>query len=176
MSRIIAITLLLSLFGLSCTKLETKKNNLIEIAQLKSSNDSLKNVLIKNKESMRLEVNMIVTDAKAAADYYKKVLNAKIISQTDNEAGMNETMMKLGGVEIRVLDENKNLGMIAPAQVGTQSIGINLFVEDIDGFFNNAIKEGCNILSTVQEFPDIPAKNAVFSDKFNHLWVVNQKY
>ena len=176
MNRIIPILLLLSLFGLSCTDSKTEKNNIFEIEKLKSTNDSLKSVLVKNKKKMILEINMIVADAKAAADYYKKILNAEIISQTDNEAGMNETMMKLGGIEIRVLDENKDLGMIAPAQVGAQSIGINLFVDDIDVFFNNAVKEGCNILSPVQEFPDIPAKNAVFSDKFNHLWVVNQKY
>lgn len=125
---------------------------------------------------MKLEINMIVSSAKEAADYYTKVLGAEILYQTDNEQGMNETMMKLGGAEIRVLDENKDMGMIAPAQVGGQSIGINLFVDDIGTFFDNAISKGCGVLSPVQEFPEIPAKNAVFSDKFNHLWVVNQQY
>lgn len=125
---------------------------------------------------MKLEINMIVSSAKEAADYYKKVLGAEILSQTDNEQGMNETMMKLGDVEVRVLDENMDMGMVAPAQVGGQSIGINLFVADIEAFFDNAISEGCSVLSPVQEFPEIPAKNAVFSDKFNHLWVVNQQY
>ena len=125
---------------------------------------------------MRLEINMIVSDAKEAGDYYKKVLNAEIISQTDEDAGMNETMMKLGGTEIRVLDENKDFGMIAPAEGEAGSVGINLFVDNIDSFFNNAVKEGCKIISPVQDFPEIPAKNAVFSDKFNHIWVINQKY
>jgi len=60
--------------------------------------------------------------------------------------------------------------------VGGKSVGINLFVDDIETFFNNAVKQGCKTLSPVQEFPEMPAKNAVFSDKFNHLWVVNQKY
>ena len=176
MKKVVPIILLLSSLVFSCTNAKTKKINILKIEKLKSTNDSLKNVLIKSKAKMKLEVNIIVADAKAAADYYKKVLNAEIISQTDNEAGMNETMLKLGGVAIRVLDENKDLGMIAPAQVGTQSIGINLFVDDIDLFFNNAIKEGCKILSPIQEFPKTPAKNAIFSDKFNHLWVINQQY
>lgn len=176
MNRISLILLLLSLAGLSCTNPKPEKHNINEIEKLRLENDSLKNVLIYNKEKMRLEINLIVTDAKEAADYYKKLLNAEIISQTDNKAGMNETMMKLGGIEIRVLDENKELGMFAPVEVGTASIGINLFVNDIDTFVNNAVEKGCNILSPIQEFPDIPAKNAVFSDKFNHLWVVNQQY
>lgn len=125
---------------------------------------------------MKLEINMIVTDAKAAAGHYEKIVNAQIVSQTDNEAGMNEAMLKLGGVDVRLLDENKDLGLIAPAQMGGQPIGINLFVDDIDAFFDNAINEGCSVVSPVQDFPEIPARNAVFADRFNHLWVVNQKY
>lgn len=125
---------------------------------------------------MKLEINMIVTDSKAAGSYYKEILNAKIISQTDNELGTNETMLELGWVEVRILDENKALGLIAPTQIEAKSLGINLFVDNIDAFFNNAIEKWCQVLSPVQEFPDIPAKNAVFSDKFNHLWVVNQQY
>ena len=166
----------MSFVELSCTNSKLKKYNITEIKQLRLENDSLKNVLSKNKEKMKLEINMVVTDAKEAGNYYQKVLNAEIISQTDLKAGTNETMMKLGGVEIRVLDENKDLGLFAPVEVGAASIGINLFVSDIDVFVSNAIKEGCNIISPVQEFPDIPAKNAVFSDKFNHIWVINQQY
>lgn len=56
---------------------------------------------------MYIEINIIVNDAKEAGDYYKKILNAKIISKTDNEKGMNETIMKLGEVAVRVLDENQ---------------------------------------------------------------------
>lgn len=125
---------------------------------------------------MKIEINIIVSDAKESADYYKKILNAKIISKTDNEKGMNETMMKLGEVPVRVLDENQEMGMFAPDKVGGQSIGINLFVDDIESFVDIITKENCSILSPITEFPEIPAKNAVFSDKFNHVWVVNQKY
>jgi uncharacterized glyoxalase superfamily protein PhnB len=168
--------MLLTFVAISCTNSKSKEDNNSEIEKLRLENDSLKKVLVKNKEEMKLEINMIVADAKEAGDYYKKVLNAEIISQTDKEAGLNETMMKLGGVEIRVLDENKDFGLFAPADSSAPSMGINLFVNDIDAFFDNAVKEGCNIISPVQDFPDIPAKNAVFSDKFNHVWVVNQQY
>lgn len=125
---------------------------------------------------MKIEINIIVSDARESADYYKKILNAKIISKTDNEKGMNEITMKLGEVDIRVLDENQEMGLFAPNQVGGQSIGINLFVDDIESFVDVIIKEDCNILSPITEFPEVSAKNAVFSDKFNHVWVVNQKY
>ncbi|MDR9829146.1 hypothetical protein RCJ22_26500 [Vibrio sp. FNV 38] len=125
---------------------------------------------------MKLEINMIVSNAKVAGDFYRKALNAQVISQTDEVQGMNETLMKLADTEIRVLDENKDFGMFAPAQVGTASIGINLYVADIESFFNNAVNEGCTVLSPVQEFPGKQAKNAVIADKFNHVWVINQQY
>jgi len=173
MKNFLSIILLLSLTALSCTD---SKNSMKETEMLRLENDRLNKLLIENKENMKLEINMIVTDAKEAGDYYKKVLNAEIISQTNNESGMNETMMKLGGVEIRILDENKDIGLFAPVEGAMPSMSINLFVDDIDVFYNNAIKEACNIISPLQEFPDIPAKNAVFSDKFNHLWIVNQQY
>ncbi|GAA4897932.1 VOC family protein [Ferrimonas pelagia] len=125
---------------------------------------------------MKLEINLIVADAKAAGDYYQNLLNAEILSQTDEATAMNETLMKLGGTEIRVLNENKDFGLFAPVEGTPASIGINLFVADIDAFFDNVVAMGCKVLSPVQEFPQIPAKNAVFSDQFNHIWVVNQQY
>lgn len=125
---------------------------------------------------MRLEVNMIVNGAKEAAGYYEKVLKAEIISKTDLADEMNEVMMKLGGTEIRVLNENKEYGLIAPKEGESGSLGLNLIVDDIEEFFNNAVAEGCKVISPVQEFPQIPAKNAVIMDKFNHVWVLNQNY
>lgn len=125
---------------------------------------------------MRVEVNMVVSNAREASDYYKKVLKAEIISQTDEAIEMNEIIMKLGDTEIRVLNENKEYGLIAPVQAGTGSVWLNLIVDDIEMFFDNAVKEGVTVISPIQDFPEIPAKNAVFSDKYNHTWVINQKY
>lgn len=125
---------------------------------------------------MRLEINMIVSSAKEAGKYYEKVLGAEILSQTDLQQGANETMLRLAGIEVRLLDENKSLGLVAPVEGGTPSMSINLFVEDLDVYFANIESNGCQVLSPVTDFPHIPAKNAVFKDKFNHIWVVNQQY
>ncbi|MCT4688019.1 VOC family protein [Vallitalea sp.] len=125
---------------------------------------------------MRVEVNMVVSNAKEASDYYDKLLKAEIISKTDETTEMNETIMKLGNIEIRVLNENKEYGLIAPGEVGTGSLWLNLIVDDIEMFFDNVVREGGKVISPIKDFPEIPAKNAVFSDKYNHVWVINQKY
>lgn len=124
---------------------------------------------------MRLEVNMVVSCAREASDYYKNLLKAEILSTTGLDQGMNETMMKIGETEIRVLDENKELGMFAPAEVGGGSLWMNIWVDNIEEYFDHVVKEGGQVISPVQELPG-PAKNAVFSDKFNHIWIINQQY
>lgn len=124
---------------------------------------------------MRLEVNMVVINAKEAGEYYKNLLKAEILSTTDFNQGMNETMIKIGGIEIRILDENKNLSMFAPEKVGGSSMWLNIWVDDIDEYYNHVVDQGVQVISPVQEFPG-PAKNAVFADKFNHVWVINQKF
>lgn len=125
---------------------------------------------------MRVEVNMVVSNARDASEYYDKLLKAEIISKTDETTEMNETMFKLGDTVVRVLNENKEYGLIAPAEVGTGSLWLNLIVDDIEMFFDNVVREGGNVISPIQDFPEIPARNAVFSDKYNHVWVINQKY
>jgi len=124
---------------------------------------------------MRLEVNMVVSDAKAAGKYYEKLLKAEILSETDYDLGMNEVMIKLGGFEVRVMDQNEKFGMFAPTKAGGGSMWLNIWVEDIEAYFEHVVNQGVNVMSPVQEFPG-PAKNAVFSDKFNHVWVINQSY
>jgi PhnB protein len=91
------------------------------------------------------------------------------------DKALNETIMVIGGTEIRVLDENKEVGLIAPSQDVTNSMWINLFVDDIDKQCKVAEDSGCVIISPVTKFSESNAINAVFSDKYGHVWVVNQK-
>ena len=124
---------------------------------------------------MKLEINMVVSDAVEAADFYKDLFNAEIISKTDLEKSMNETRMVIGGTEIRVLDENKDVGLIAPSENTTSSMWINIYVDDINKQCKIAEDNECVIISPVTEFPDNNAINAVFKDKYGHIWILNQK-
>lgn len=124
---------------------------------------------------MRLEINMVVKDAREAADFYKDLVGAKILAKTDLEKSFNEARMVVGGTEIRVLDENKEIGLIAPSEGVPSSMWINLYVDDINKQCEVAEAVGCVIISPITEFPDNNAINAVFSDKYGHVWVVNQK-
>ena len=124
---------------------------------------------------MKLEINMVVKDARESADYYMSLFGATILSKTDMESELNEIQMEIGGVEIKVLNENKDYGLIAPTSESVSSMWINFIVDDIKAVCDKAVELECNIISPITEFPDSNAINAVFSDRYNHIWVINQK-
>ena len=124
---------------------------------------------------MEVEINMVVNDARESADYYASLFGATILSKTDLEKELNEIIMEIGGVDIRVLNENKDYGLIAPTSESVSSMWINLIVDDINATCAKAVELDCNMISPITEFPEANAINAVFSDKYNHTWVINQK-
>ncbi len=124
---------------------------------------------------MKLEINMVVKNARQAADYYETLFKAQILSKTDLEAAMNETMMVIGGTQIRVLNENTDFGLIAPSEEVPSSMWINLYVDDIHKQCQIAEELGCFIISPVTEFAESNAINAVFRDQYGHIWIINQK-
>lgn len=121
---------------------------------------------------MKLEINMVVKDAKAAGEFYSKLFDAKIISETDVKLGMNEVIMKIANTQVRVLDENIEYGLVAPAKEVIPSLSINIFVDDIYATIKLAEELGCAIISPITKFEH--AINAVLSDVFGHLWIINQ--
>ena len=124
---------------------------------------------------MKLEINMVVKDAREAADFYKDLFGAEILLKTDLDKTLNEMIMVVGDTEIRVLNENKEFGLVAPSEDVPSSMWINLFVDDINKQCKVAEDSGCVIISPVTEFPESNAINAVFRDIYGHIWVVNQK-
>ena len=124
---------------------------------------------------MKTEINMVVQNAREAADFYENLFGTEILSKTDLDQALNETRMVVGGTEIRVLNENEEFGMVAPTEGVPSSMWVNVYVDDINGQVKIAEDTGCVIISPVTEFPEQNAINAVFKDIYGHIWVVNQK-
>ena len=123
---------------------------------------------------MKLEINMVVEDALGAAEYYKELFDAKILSKTNLEKNLNEASLIIADTEIRLLNENKDYDLFSPSSDMNSSMWINLIVEDIGSLYEKALEMECKSIQPITEFKEIKVKNAVFSDKFNHTWVLNQ--
>lgn len=123
---------------------------------------------------MLVEINMITKDALESGKYYQKLFGAKIKSSTDQKLGLNESILIMGNVEIRLLDENLEYGLIAPKEDNVSSIGLNVIVKDIKAIAKKATELGCAMLSPVTTFETQGAINCVFKDPYNHVWVINE--
>ena len=123
---------------------------------------------------MKSEINMVVEDARKATDFYEALFGAKVLSKTDLEGNVNEGMISLGNIEVRILDENKDYNLHAPKPDAASAMWLNLYVVDIEASYKNAMEMGCKSIQPVTEHQEPRVKNAVFSDKFNHTWVLNQ--
>jgi len=77
---------------------------------------------------------MVATNALEAGEYYKEMFNAKELSKTDLEKSMNEFRIDLDGVEIKILDENAEFGLVAPTKTSPSSMWLNYITDDIYKF------------------------------------------
>ncbi len=123
---------------------------------------------------MKLEINMIVKDAYLAGNMYQEIFNVDLISQTNYEnINLNETLLNLSGVEVRLLNENVDYGLFAPDENSVNTIGLNLIVDNIEEIVIRAEANDSVIISPITEY-ETGKKNAVIRDKFNYIWVLNQ--
>ncbi len=123
---------------------------------------------------MKAEINMVVKNAREATDFYQALFGVNVLSKTDLEGNVNEGKISFGNIEVRVLDENKDYNLHAPMPDTISSMWLNIIVEDIEAVYKNAMEMGCISISPVTRYEESNAINAVFSDKFNHTWVLNQ--
>ena len=96
------------------------------------------------------------------------------IEVTDFPVGENEVTFSLYGVRFHLLDENPQLGMIAPEPDDPKPIWFNIMVPDIAATYSRAINEGCMEVQPITELADYGVSNAMFHDSFGYIWMLHQ--
>lgn len=87
MNKIIQILILLSLLGVSCSDSKQEKDKVLEMEKLKTENDSLKTIVLKNKTIMKKQMIRSLTfqdgNAEKAMNFYVELFsNSKVINIT----------------------------------------------------------------------------------------------
>ena len=115
---------------------------------------------------------LFVRTAALAIDYYKKVFGATEIMRMPGPDGrIMHAEIRIGDSIVMLADENPAEGMMSPKTVGGYSIGLHVYVEDVDAVVKNAIENGAKGLR--------PVRNQFYGDRtgsvldpFGHLWSV----
>jgi PhnB protein len=116
--------------------------------------------------------SLVVNDAPAALDFYKKAFGAEERMRMPGPDGrIMHAEIKIGDSIIFLSDEIPGMGGKSPQSAGTYTGGIYLYVPDVDEVFKQAVASGAKPNGGVNDmfWGD---RLGHFVDPFGHAWTV----
>jgi PhnB protein len=120
----------------------------------------------------RVTPYLVVDGASAAIDFYSKVLGAtermRMPAPGDR---IGHAELEIGDSIIMLADEHPEMGIRGPKAIGGTPVTIHVYVDDVDGVFELAVKEGATATSQVENqfYGD---RSGQFEDPFGHRWSI----
>ncbi len=131
---------------------------------------------IKASEYGTVAVSLVVRDAKAAIDFYEKVLGAKhLYSLTMPNGGTAHAEFNIGDTIIMIADENPKWGNKSPQTLGGSPVTLNIMVDNPDVTLAEAEKAGGKIIFPVAD-QFYGFRSGRFQDPFGHVWIVSKVF
>jgi PhnB protein len=129
---------------------------------------------IKAADYGTVAVSLIVRDAKAAIDFYKKVFGAKhLYSLTMPGGAVAHGEFKIGDTLVMIADENPQWGNKSPQSLGGSPVTLNVMVENPDATAAKAEKAGAKVVSPVTDH-FYGFRSGRLQDPFGHVWIVSK--
>jgi PhnB protein len=118
--------------------------------------------------------HLVLNDAAAAIDFYKKAFGAKEDSRALYPDGKKilHAQIRIGDSAIFLVDDMPGMGgPRSPKSVGNSTVIIHLFVEDVDAVWDRAVNAGAKV-----EMPLMDAfwgdRYGMLADPFGHFWSI----
>lgn len=116
---------------------------------------------------------LTVSDAKGAIEFYKNAFGAEegqICMDHDGKHVMHAEL-KIGDSMIMLNDEVPQMGCVSPRTLGGSPVSLFLYVDNVDAFFERAIKNGAAVTMPVadQFWGD---RYGQLTDPYGHKWGV----
>ncbi len=115
---------------------------------------------------------LVMNDAARAIEFYKEAFGAQEVMRLDAPDG------KIGHAELRVgdsifmlADECSESPQRAPQSLGGTSVGLMLYVEDVDAVVESAVSAGAKLVRPIKDqfYGD---RTGGVEDPFGHSWYV----
>jgi PhnB protein len=115
---------------------------------------------------------LFVRRAASAIDFYKSIFGATEIMRMPGSNGkIMHAELRIGDSIVMLADENPQTGVMSPQTIGGFSVGMHLYVENVDQVIQKAVESGAKLLR--------PIKNQFYGDRsgsvldpFGHMWSV----
>jgi PhnB protein len=129
---------------------------------------------IKASDYGTVAVSLVVRDAKAAVDFYKKVFGAvHLYTLTMPNGGVAHAEFKIGDTIIMIADENPEWGNKSPQTLGGSPAVLNVMVDDPDATVAKAEAAGGRVLVPVAD-QFYGYRSGRIQDPDGHLWIVSK--
>ena len=115
---------------------------------------------------------LVIKGAAKAIDFYKQAFGATEIMrmpQPDGRVGHAE--LKFGDSVVMMADEFPEMNVVGPTTLGNTSVGLLLYVDDVDQRVERAVSMGAKIEKPVQDqfYGD---RTGTIVDPFGHKWTL----
>lgn len=111
---------------------------------------------------------LIMTNARKALDYYKRVFDAQELFVMEHEGKVGHCELRIGDSQIMMADEFPNMGNTAPKGDLHYST-LMLYVNDVDSTYKKAVELGAKVVREPKnEF--YGDRMATIIDPFGHKW------
>jgi PhnB protein len=110
--------------------------------------------------------------AAAAIDFYKPAFGATELMRLEDPTGrIDHAEIRIGDSIIMLADEFPGKGISSPTSLAGTSVGIALYVEDVDRQFEQAVAAGASVVQPVQDqfYGD---RCGTIQDPFGHSWTL----
>ncbi|MGQ0766465.1 MAG: VOC family protein [Gemmatimonadota bacterium] len=115
---------------------------------------------------------VIVSDARAAIDFYSRAFGAVERSvRTNGEGKVLHAEVVIGDSALMLAEEFEFRGVVAksPRACGSTSVHLYLYVPDVDQFFATAVAAGAHEVMPASNQP-YGERSAGVMDPFGHVW------
>jgi PhnB protein len=114
---------------------------------------------------------LIIRDAAAALDFYKRAFGAIELMRLDHGGKVGHAEIQLGDSRIMLADEFPEMGSVSPQSLGGTPVGICLYVPNVDALFQQAVAAGGKVERELQNqfYGD---RSGTIIDPFGHKWTI----
>ena len=115
---------------------------------------------------------LFVKSAAKAIDFYKIVFAATEIMRMPGPDGrIMHAELRIGDSIVMLADENPRHGVMSPQTVGGFSVGLHVYVENVDAVVQKAVENGAKLLRPIQNqvYGD---RSGSLLDPSGHMWSV----
>ena len=115
---------------------------------------------------------LYLRDAAAAIEFYQKAFDAvELFRMPMPDGNIGHAEIKIGNSHVMLADEMPEMGITGPAALNGTSVGLCIYLENVDQQFEQAVAAGGEVLRplTNQFYGD---RSGTLKDPFGHTWTL----